>query len=113
MFRCDGVHRAFARRVFADRLPPEIVNERRFGAQNAGWFCHLDARRDAIAVDLDDIAQSPRVRQLIDLPRLQRLFEDWPADEASAQARMSEYLTVFNRGVYIGRFIRWAEGANR
>jgi len=26
---------------------------------------------------------------------------------------MSEYLTVFHRGVYIGRFIRWAEGANR
>ena len=113
MFRRDGVHRAFARQVFADRLPPEIVNEPRFGAQNAGWFRHLDARRDAIAADLDDIAQSPRVRQLIDLPRLQRLFEDWPADEASAQARMSEYLTVFNRGVYIGRFIRWAEGANR
>jgi asparagine synthase (glutamine-hydrolysing) len=113
LFNQRGVHRAFARRVFADRLPPDILNEMRFGAQNVGWFRHLQARRDDLAADLDDIAQSPRVRRLLDLPRMNRIFAAWPADEAAAQPHMRELVSVLTRGIYIGRFIRWAEGANR
>ncbi|HXD45175.1 MAG TPA: asparagine synthase-related protein [Pseudolabrys sp.] len=113
LFNRGGVHRAFARRVFADRLPAEIAGELRYGAQNVGWYRHLAARRDDMAADLEDIARSPRVRRILDLPRLKAIFAAWPADEAAAQGQERDYVSVLSRAIYIGRFIRWAEGANR
>jgi asparagine synthase (glutamine-hydrolysing) len=37
MYRRDGVPRSFARRVLADRLPREIIDERRRGANRPTW----------------------------------------------------------------------------
>jgi hypothetical protein len=37
----------------------------------------------------------------------------WPKDEHAAEKRMSEYRLALVRGVHVGRFVRWVEGANR
>jgi asparagine synthase (glutamine-hydrolysing) len=109
LYRRDGVPRSFARAVFADRLPPEILGERRRGAQGGAWFRRLDARRREIAKEVEELESSPMARRLIDLPRLKQLVNEWPPDEEAAFRRASDYQFVLSRGVHIGRFIRWVE----
>jgi asparagine synthase (glutamine-hydrolysing) len=112
MFRRNGVQRAFARRVLADRLPREILDERRIGVQVPAWFRRLDAKRKEIAMDIERLEASPLAARLIDLPRLKRLMSQWPQDENAAERRRDEYALALARGVHVGRFIRWVEGGN-
>jgi asparagine synthase (glutamine-hydrolysing) len=112
MFRSEGIPRSFARRVLADRLPREIIDERRRGANNPTWFRSLNTRRAEMARDIERLEASPLARRLIDLPRLKRLMAQWPKDEQAAEARLGEYRLALARGVHVGRFIRWVEGGN-
>jgi asparagine synthase (glutamine-hydrolysing) len=112
MYRRNGVPRSFARAVLADRLPREIVTERRIGAQGVTWFRDLDATRDDIASDIERLEASPLASRLLDLPRLKRLLQEWPADAQAAEGRMREYRLALWRGINVGRFIRWVEGGN-
>ena len=112
MFRRDGVPRSFARRVLADRLPREIVDERRRGVAETAWFRPLDAQRETIGRDLERIEASPLASRILDIPRLKRLMDEWPKDEQAAQLRSRDYQRVFARGIHVGRFIRWVEGGN-
>jgi asparagine synthase (glutamine-hydrolysing) len=112
MYRRDGVPRSFARRVLADRLPREIIDERRRGANNPTWFRSLDARRADIARDIERLEASPLARRLLDVPRLKRLMAQWPKDEQAAEGRLGEYRLALAGGLHVGRFIRWIEGGN-
>src|SRR5580704_6565253 len=112
MFRQGGVPRSFARRVLADRLPREIIDERRRGANNPAWFRSLNAKRADLARDIERMEASPLARRLIDLPRLKRLMAQWPKDAQAAESRVGEYRFALARGVHVGRFIRWVEGGN-
>jgi asparagine synthase (glutamine-hydrolysing) len=112
MYRRDGVPRSFARRVLADRLPREIIAERRHGVNAPTWFRSLDSDRGEIARDIESLEVSPLASKLIDLPRLKRLMAQWPKDEQSAQDRVGEYKFALARGVHVGRFVRWVEGGN-
>ena len=112
MFRQKGVPRSFARRVLADRLPPEILNERQRGAQAPTWFRTLEARREDVARDIERFEASPLARRLLDLPRMKRLLVEWPKDVTAAQSRKRDYKYALARGVHVGQFIRWVEGGN-
>ncbi len=112
MFRRNGIPRSFAHDVLADRLPREILDERRRGAQDPTWFRRLNARRQDIAVEIERLEASPLARRLIDLPRLKRLMAQWPKDEQVAEGRREEYELALTRGVHVGRFVRWVEGGN-
>lgn len=112
LYRKNGVPRAFARRVFADRLPPEILLERRRGAQAVTWFRALDARRSEIADDIERLEASPLASRLIDVARLKDLLAHWPEDEYAAECRRKDYKLALSRAVHVGRFIRWVEGGN-
>ena len=112
MFRRAGVPRSFARKVLADRLPREIIEERLRGANAMAWYRLLAERRAEIAGDLERLDSSPLARRLIDLPRLKRLMAHWPQDEHAAEARKLEYGAALTRGIHVGRFIRWVEGTN-
>jgi asparagine synthase (glutamine-hydrolysing) len=112
MFRRDGVPRSFARRVLADRLPREIVGERRRGAHAFAWYRVLGEGRAEMASDLERLEASPLASRLIDLPRLKRLVAQWPKDEHAAESQELEYTAALSRGIHVGRFIRWVEGGN-
>ena len=112
MFQRNGVTRSFARRVLADRLPREILDEPRIGVAEPAWFRALEPQRDNIGRDLERIEASPRASRMLDIPRLKRLMAEWPKDEQEAQSRAREYQHLLARGVHIGRFIRWVEGGN-
>lgn len=112
MYRRDGVPRSFARRVLADRLPREILDERRLGANTPTWFRSLDARRADIAREIARLEASPLASRLIDLPYLKRLMAQWPKDEQAAEKHRSGYRYALARGIHVGRFVRWVEGGN-
>jgi asparagine synthase (glutamine-hydrolysing) len=112
LYRRNGVPRSFARTVFADRLPPEILNERRLGTGGGAWFKRMDALRADYAAEIERMEASATARRLIDIPRLKRLFDKWPADEHEAERRRVEYRLAFARAIDMGRFIRWVEGGN-
>jgi asparagine synthase (glutamine-hydrolysing) len=112
LYRRNGQPRSFARHVLSDRLPPEIISETRSGYQSAGWFRRLSDRRAEIMDELEALQASPLAARIIDLPRLRRLASNWPADEQAAEARKLEFHIVLDRGLHVGRFIRWVEGGN-
>jgi asparagine synthase (glutamine-hydrolysing) len=105
LYSRNGVPRAFARAVFADRLPREIVQETRRGVNRLAWFRTLDRRRSAIAAQVERMEASATARRLLDMPRLKRLVDEWPKDERAAQAREIDYASVLPRAVHIGAFI--------
>ncbi len=36
----------------------------------------------------------------------------WPKDGQAAESRADDYKVALARGVHIGQFVRWVEGAN-
>ena len=112
LYRLDGVPRSFARKVFADRLPRDIIDERLRGTNTPTWFRFMDAKRQDIATDIERLEASPLARRLIDLPKLKQLMAQWPKDEQAAEMRRYEFRSALARGVHVGRFIRWVEGGN-
>jgi asparagine synthase (glutamine-hydrolysing) len=112
LYRRNGIPRAFARKVLADRLPPEILHERRRGAHVPDWFRRMQARRQDIAAEIERIDASPLGRRLIDVPRLKKLMAQWPKDERAAETVAEDYRLALARGVNVGHFLRWVEGGN-
>jgi asparagine synthase (glutamine-hydrolysing) len=112
MYRQNGVRRSFARKVLADRLPPEILNETKMGVQGVTWFQRMDMRRAVLGEEIEQLAASPLASRLIDVPRMKRILEKWPKDAQSAEDRRQEVRVAFGRGLHVGQFIRWVEGSN-
>lgn len=108
-----GVQRSFARRVLADRLPDALLTERRIGRQNPEWFSRISAQRESFAAEIERLAQIPLAAEMLDLPRLNRLIDDWPEDAAAAEARRFDYAQMLPRAVQVGRFIRWSQRSNQ
>lgn len=107
-----GQDRYLARRVLADRLPPEVLQERRSGRQCAEWFDWATRKRAWLAAELDGIEASALGRELIDVPRLRGILDRWPDNADMAEPRYEQLMNVLGRGVAVGSFIRWAEGGN-
>ncbi|MBS4097798.1 MAG: hypothetical protein KGZ83_13285, partial [Sulfuricella sp.] len=112
-FTRPGMDRALARRVLADRLPPLVLNERRVGRSFPEWFDWLTRSRPMFAAELDRIEASALGRELIDVPRLRAILDDWPTDATEADQHYQRLMWVLGGGVAMGAFLRWAEGSNQ
>ncbi len=106
-----GTSRWLARRVLADRLPPQVLNETRRGLQGADFLHRMTLQRENSMAMLAALRASPLAARVLDLDRMQRLMADWPTDAAAAG--FGEYGAVLNRGLHIGAFLRWIEGGNQ
>jgi asparagine synthase (glutamine-hydrolysing) len=111
-FLRDGKTRAIYRRAFGDRLPAEVLNSHIKGRQSADWHEGLTALREEIPLRLESLRESPLACRVLDVPRLERLVEEWKT-EADLTARKPEYFHALTTGLMVGDFIRWAEGRNR
>lgn len=107
-----GHTRWLARRVLADRVPPIITENTRRGEQCPEWFARMDPRRGEIANDIVRLEASLTTSRVLDVDRLKALAKTWPSNSRAAEARVDDYRFVLARGVHVGQFIRWAEGAN-
>ncbi|MFD2264704.1 asparagine synthase-related protein [Lacibacterium aquatile] len=104
-----GVTRSLARRILADRLPPEVVNNRLRGLQGGDYFHRMSLQRAAIVEGVEALERSAVANRLLDVPRLKELLDRWPADHAAAGP---EYMAILHRGLHFGQFLRWIEGGN-
>lgn len=105
----SGVIRSLARRVLADRLPPQVTGERRVGRQNAQWFHRIGLVREQMMVELERLEHSPLAARTLDLGRMRAIAARWPADATAAGAQASDLISVLLRGISVGTFLRWVE----
>lgn len=106
----NGVTRWLARRVLAGQAPPEVVNNFRRGAQAPEFLHRLAPRRAEFLATIEELERSPLARRCLDLPRLKTLAHTLPTEPA--EEHFTPYVAVLDRGLHIGRFIRWVEGGN-
>ena len=109
----NGVPRALAKRALADRLPQAVLNERKRGYQAADWYEGLTAARGDIAAELDRLADCAPAAKLLDIDRMKRLVENWPASGWERPDVIRPYRLALLRGIAAGHFLRKASGANQ
>lgn len=112
VFVRDGMRRWLGRAAFRGLLPPAVVDEPRKAAQNPEWFHRLTQRRDDMMLLLERAESSPLAARALDLLRLRRLAERWPATAAEAAALGPAIRFTLVRGLHAGAFLRWLDTSN-
>jgi len=112
-FLHNGMLRSLARRALADRLPKQVLEERRRGFQVADWHEDLAAARDSVVDELDRLDACPAAAAALDLPRLRRLMENWPSSGWERGETIMRYRYALLRGIATGHFLRRTTGSNR
>lgn len=106
--RYRGQARALVRRALHAQLPPEICGNPHRGLQAADWFARLTRLRPQLVVELDELQRHDLASRVLDLKRMRRMLECWPDPHQPVQ-RLAPYLLVLERGVMVGRFLRWLQ----
>jgi len=111
LFLADGEIRALGMRALADRLPAEVLGERRKGYQAVDWHEGLAAAAVELEADLARLENLPAAA-LLDLPRIRRLAADLPADGWERSEVIQDYRLALLRGSAAGHFLRRATKTN-
>jgi asparagine synthase (glutamine-hydrolysing) len=109
-YRRGGVSRWLIRRAMADRLPPEILASPRRGIDTADWFERLSGARARVFETLQLLDQSETASTVLDLSRMRRLADQMDQPTGDPVRKMMDYRHVLERGLMVGRFLRWFEG---
>jgi len=108
-YRRAGVSRWLIRRAMAERLPAEILTRRGHGIQAADWFERLSGARGLVRDELAALEGFEIARTVLDLPRMRRLADRIDQPPTSRVQQMFDYSLVLQRGLMMGRFLRWFE----
>lgn len=111
-YLAEDVHRSLIRRAMWGRLPELVLTNRLMGNQAADWYEKLEVKRGELMAQVAELASSPLASRVIDIPRLQRALESWPADGWHTRQIVEEYQLALTRGIAGGRFLRWIEQTN-
>jgi len=112
-FLAEDIDRSLIRRAMWGMLPERVLSNRLMGLQSADWFEKLGSRRQQLLTEIAEIATSPLARKAIDLDRLERALQNWPAGGWHRGRTIEEYHLALTRGIAGARFLRWIETANR
>jgi asparagine synthase (glutamine-hydrolysing) len=105
----SGVSRWLIRRAMADRLPAEILTSRRNGTPAADWFARRGGARARVCDELAVLERNETARAVLDLPRMRRLADRMDQPPAGQEQHTFDYSLVLQRGLMVGRFLRWFE----
>ena len=108
-----GRSRLLARRSMRGRLPPEVLEARRRGVQSADWHLRLTRALPRIRDTLLEWRNDPAVAGRLDVARLLRLVDTWPARAPLSARDHPEYMLArvgVDRALATGKLIRRAEG---
>jgi asparagine synthase (glutamine-hydrolysing) len=103
----NGHDRQLIRRGMRDLLPESIRQRTTRGAQAADWPDWFGGMRAGMAAELDRLERNETARRCLDLSRMRRLVDAWPA--AFGPQHTGDYALLLLRGIMMGRFIRWFE----
>lgn len=112
LYMRDGQPAALGRKVLADRLPLEVLQERARGYQAADWHEGLAASKRELADDLSRLTELPLASDLLDLPRMRALIENLPEDGWERASAIQDYRMILMRGSAVGHFLRRASRSN-
>jgi asparagine synthase (glutamine-hydrolysing) len=110
-YRRGGVSRRLIRRAMADRLPAEILASTKRGLDTADWFERLCAARGRVLAELDLLDGSEAACTVLDLARMRRLADRLDRPEGDLAQRQMDYRHVLERGLMMGKFLRWFENS--
>jgi asparagine synthase (glutamine-hydrolysing) len=112
-YLAEEIDRSLVRRAMWGFVPETVLTNRPSGLQSADWYEKLARQRGKLAAEVADLSDSPLVRRMIDLPRLQQAIKNWPAGGWDTPRVVEEYELALTRGIAGARFLRWMEMANR
>jgi asparagine synthase (glutamine-hydrolysing) len=98
-----GITRFLARRVLADRLPADVIDNPLRGRQRPEFLHSLTLQRERLLDDLVALERSPSVSGVLNVRAMRRLADAWPADLSAAP--YGEYASILERGIRVGRFL--------
>jgi asparagine synthase (glutamine-hydrolysing) len=107
-----GVSRSLIRRAMADRLPAEILTSTRRGIDTADWFERLSGARATVHEELQLIEGNETARAVLDLSRMRQLADGFDTAAGDPRQRLLDYRLVLERGLMMGRFLRWFDGSH-
>lgn len=98
----DGEPRAILRRVLADRVPAEVLDNRQRGYQGADWAQAICEDREAFIAEMERLELYEPTAAFLDTAKLRRLIEglpqngsaDWDSDEAENSYRLACLQTI-------------------
>jgi asparagine synthase (glutamine-hydrolysing) len=111
-YLAEGIDRSLIRRAMWGLLPATVLTNRLSGLQGADWYEKLDRERAEIAQQIADLSKSALVSRVIDLLRLKRTVDNWPAGGWHKPEVFLEFNLMLMRGIASGRFLRWFESTN-
>lgn len=112
MFLRDGQCRWIFQQAFADRLSPEIMNQRGKGLQAADWATRLRADLPALRSEIERAGHSSTADALMDLPGLLALAAEGPRSNGEDLDEDMAYRCRFLRGLAMAHFLRKLEAGN-
>lgn len=111
MLMAGGERRPLARAALADRLPDEVLNERRKGYQGSNWHVGLTRERPAVAALIEQLAADEEARSLIDVAALRGLVAEWPEDGWERPQIVARYRLAMLQALAAGHFVLAARRA--
>jgi len=112
-FLLKGMPRSLGRRALADRLPREVLEEKRKGLQAVDWHEGLTAGRQTAMQEIDRLASCESAATALDLPRMRSLVNNWPSGGWEQEAVIQSYRLALLRVISTGHFLRKAVRSNQ
>jgi asparagine synthase (glutamine-hydrolysing) len=109
----DGVRRPLARAALSDRLPREVLDEKRKGYQASEWYKGLTQALPSVRALIDRIGASGEASSLIDVEKLRGLVRDWPSGGWERPEIIARYRGALLGGLSAGHFILSTSSARR
>lgn len=108
----DGIPRSLARRAFADRLPPEVIDSPVRGYQAANWYESLGQDLGRATQEIEAVGRCPSASAALDVEWLKTAVATWPASGWERNDVMLRYRGGLLRGISAGHFMRKVAGTN-
>jgi asparagine synthase (glutamine-hydrolysing) len=112
----DGEQRALLRKVLADRVPREVLENTVRGYQGADWYSRLRFEQELVRDEVSRIEAFGPSAEIIDVERLKRLVDNWPEPGSETWAELStaiDYRVCLLRAISAGSFMRETARSNQ
>lgn len=112
-FMRPGQPRSLILRAMDGLLPPDLLANRRRGLQSADWGLTVRTALPDMRAELERLQASPLARRCLDLPRMVRCVETFPADDWwNPRFPHAELYLGVMRGLAAGYFMRRLESGS-
>lgn len=117
-FRRDGEGRWLIRRLMRDRLPDQVLQNTKVGEQVIDWHLRMTRDLPRLREELEAIADDPDTARYIDVKRIRKFLDNWPAETPLnpdvREGHGYAFIPVsIGAALAAGRFVRRIKGSNR